>query len=193
MASLITHLYITQHLKDKYNLEDDTLLGSILPDLIKLAKLQNKNESHYIEKDKNLPNIDKYINQNMKHGYNSIQLGYLFHLIQDYIWYQYLFELENKSNSKDLDFANKIYSDMNICDKYLLEKSNINKYQFNYLKEMLEKMSNNQEIISCINTSLKIRKIENNQIYFITKDSLNDYIQKAFSECSIIFKKLKHI
>lgn len=192
MASLIMHLYLTKDLQEKYNFEDEILFGAILPDIVKIAKLKTKEESHYMEKNQNLPNINRYIDINMKSGYNHIQLGYLFHLLQDKIWYQYLNEFENKFNGEHQDFANKIYSDMNICDKHILNRGNIDEEKFTEMKRKLEKMSNDNEIQSCINKSLKIRQIENNQIYFITENILNKYIEDASNECELIFRKLEH-
>lgn len=81
---------------------------------------------------------------------------------------------------------------MNICDKYILNKSNIDRQKFIDIKLELEKMSYNSKIQSCINESLKIRKIENNQINFIIEDILNKYIYKAINECELILKKLEH-
>lgn len=192
MASLIMHLCMTQYLQKKYNLKNEILLGAILPDIIKISKLKTKKESHYIEENENLPNINRYINVNMKNGYNQIQLGYLFHLLQDKIWYQYLNEFKNRYNGEYDGFIYKIYSDMNICDKYILNKSNIDEEKFIDIKLKLEKMSNNSEIQSCINESLKIRKIENNQIHFITENTLNEYIEKAINECELILKELEY-
>ena len=192
MASLITHLYLTKDLQEKYNFEDEILFGAILPDIIKIAKLKTKEESHYIEKNENLPNINRYIDINMKNGYNHIQLGYLFHLLQDKIWYQYLNEFENKFNGEHQDFENKIYSDMNICDKHILSRANIDEEKFIDMKRRLEKMSNDSEIQSGINKSLKIRQIENKQIYFITENILNKYIEDAINECELIFRKLEY-
>ena len=191
MASLIMHLYMTQNLQKKYNFKDEILLGAILPDIIKIAKLKTKEESHYIEKNENLPDINRYINTNIKNGYNDIQLGYLFHLLQDRIWYQYLNEFKNEYNEDNKNFANKIYSDMDICDKYILSRSNIDEEKFIYMKRRLEKMSNDSKIQSCINKSLKIRQIENKQIYFITENILNEYIEKAISYSESIYRKLE--
>ena len=176
MASLIMHLYLTKDLQEKYNFKDEILFGSILPDIIKIAKLKTKEESHYIEKNENLPNINRYIDINMKNEYNQYSIGYLFHLVQDKIWYQYLNKFENKFNGEHQEFDNKIYSDMNICDKHILSRSNIDEEKFIDMKQRLEKMSNDSEIQSCINKSLKIRNIDNNQIYFITYKILNKYI-----------------
>lgn len=126
----------------------------------------------------------------MKNGYNCIELGYLLHLVQDNIWYQYLNEFKNKSNEENPWDKDKIYSDMNICDKYILSKENIDEEKFADIKLELEKMSNDSEIKSCINKSLNIRKIENEQIYFITEKILNEYVEKAINECELILKKL---
>lgn len=53
-------------------------------------------------------------------------------------------------------------------------------------------MSNDSEIQSCINKSLKIRQMENKQIYFITENILSKYIEEAINECELIFRKLEH-
>lgn len=66
MGSLIIHFGITKILSEKYNIKNEILLGSILPDILKFSKLETKEESHYIEKDGNLPDINRYIDTNMK-------------------------------------------------------------------------------------------------------------------------------
>lgn len=183
MGSLIMHFGITKILSEKYNLKNEILLGSILPDILKISKLETKEESHYIEKESKLPNINRYIDTNMKCGYNLIKMGYLFHLIQDKIWYQYLNELENNFNGEHINFENRIYSDMNICDKFILNKLNIDEEKFAELKMNLEKLSNNKKIQQCINKSFRIREIENEHIYFVTEGKLKKYIQESIDSC----------
>lgn len=62
MASLIMHLGITKILQNAYNLSDDILVGAILPDIMK--KIEE--DTHYIDENDYLPNINRYINTNIK-------------------------------------------------------------------------------------------------------------------------------
>ena len=110
-------------------------------------------------------------------------MGYLFHLIQDKIWYQYLNELENNFNGEHIDFEKRVYSDMNICDTFILNKLNIDEEKFAELKMNLEKISNNKKIQQCINKSFRIREIENKHIFFFTEGKIEKYVQEAIDCC----------
>ena len=110
-------------------------------------------------------------------------MGYLFHLIQDKIWYQYLNELENNFNGEHIDFEKRVYSDMNICDTFILNKLNIDEEKFAELKRNLEKISNNKKIQQCINKSFRIREIENKHIFFFTEEKIEKYVQEAIDCC----------
>lgn len=114
-------------------------------------------------------------------------MGYLFHLIQDKIWYQYLNELENNFNGEHIDFEKRVYSDMNICDTFILNKLNIDEDKFAELKRNLEKISNNKKIQQCINKSFRIREIENKHIFFFTEEKIEKYVQEAIDCCEEYF------
>lgn len=114
-------------------------------------------------------------------------MGYLFHLIQDKIWYQYLNELENNFNGEHIDFEKRVYSDMNICDTFILNKLNIDEEKFAELKRNLEKISNNKKIQQCINKSFRIREIENKHIFFFTEEKIEKYVQEAIDCCEEYF------
>lgn len=114
-------------------------------------------------------------------------MGYLFHLIQDKIWYQYLNELENNFNGEHIDFEKRVYSDMNICDTFILNKLNIDEEKFAELKMNLEKISNNKKIQQCINKSFRIREIKNKHIYFFTEEKIEKYVQEAIDCCEEYF------
>lgn len=114
-------------------------------------------------------------------------MGYLFHLIQDKIWYQYLNELENNFNGEHIDFEKRVYSDMNICDTFILNKLNIDEEKFAELKMNLEKITNNKKIQQCINKSFRIREIENKHIFFFTEEKIEKYVQEAIDCCEEYF------
>ena len=114
-------------------------------------------------------------------------MGYLFHLIQDKIWYQYLNELENNFNGEHIDFEKRVYSDMNICDTFILNKLNIDEEKFADLKMNLEKITNNKKIQQCINKSFRIREIENKHIFFFTEEKIEKYVQEAIDCCEEYF------
>ena len=128
MASLISHLYITDKLQKEYQLDYRVLLGGILPDIEKSLKLKTKAESHYLDKKLYyFPDISLYLNQQGK--VSSENLGILFHLIQDSLWYKILTNMK-KINEQDSIFANMIYSDMDILDRYLINKEKIRFYNY---------------------------------------------------------------
>lgn len=107
----------------------------------------------------------------------------MFHLIQDKIWYQYLNEFKKDFEGEHEEFANRIYSDMNICDKYILNKFDIDKENFLDIKQKLEGRVSSEKIKKYIDKSLKIRTIENEKVYFIEENVLEKYIEHAICEC----------
>lgn len=183
MASLIMHFGMTKILMEKYNLDKEVLLGSILPDILKLSKLNTRKESHYIIENSELSDLEKYKNLYLQDEKEQVNLGYLLHLIQDNIWNNYLNEFKNQANENDKDFIEKIYSDMNICDKYVLKEINMNKEKFGKIKNEIKMLSNNSKVQQGIEDFFYIRKIKNSNINYISTDILKEYVHKALEAC----------
>lgn len=179
MASLITHIYIAKILQNEYDLQDNFILGAILPDIKKSLNTKRKAETHYINPNTGLPDIQKYIDEKFGGRYNQVDVGYLMHLVQDEIWYKKLKEYQRNFKSSGVEFTNYIYSDMNLYDKRILEKMNMEKNKFNELKLKLKNLVQTNELADGIEKELYIRKVENKKAFFVTEKCFKKYLVQA--------------
>lgn len=190
MASLITHILLTSKLKDIYDLPNEVLLGSILPDIERMVGIKNKKQSHYInEEDNFLPDINSYIeiHKNM----DAISTGVLFHLIQDRIWYEILKSFKSPEE-QDEEFGRLIYSDMDIHDKFILQETKTTNQDFYEIKKSLIEMTDIDIIKKGLNENLKIRPVNTKKESLITIDEYRKYLNKAFNMCQKYYiSKLK--
>lgn len=93
MGSIVMHLCISEKIRKKYNYSDMFLVGSLLPDIYKRT-VMTRDESHYIKKIINdgqqikVPNLEKFMEANKDKKQEEVVLGYLAHLVEDYIWFK---------------------------------------------------------------------------------------------------------
>lgn len=92
MASTIMHIAVADQLykkiKDKININySEYILGSISPDISKIIN-ESKEKSHFLDNDKGIPNIDKFLEKYKKNLNNSFTLGYFIHLYTDKLFYK---------------------------------------------------------------------------------------------------------
>ena len=146
MGSLLMHVCVSNIVKEKLNLTNKFLVGTVMPDLIKLEK-DERTKSHYLKKFvynngvKELPDINKFITDNKDNLNDEEKLGYLAHLIEDRIWFEkyipkYIKCMNNNENLviclkngcfKDAkQFTNELYSDYMKIGDYIIDKYNIN-------------------------------------------------------------------
>ena len=155
MSSIISHVYISNILKEKYNLGDEFLYGAILPDILhKAIKAQTREMTHYLRhgilygSEGDYPDVERFIIENTEILPKSHMMqGYLAHLIEDMLWFSIyipkmtiekdkktiIYKKDNSIHTDD-EFRNDIYSDYTIIDRYLLKKTdlNINELQENF-------------------------------------------------------------
>ena len=209
MGSIAMHLAIGEKIKQKYGFTNKFLVGSILPDILK--NIYTKDKSHYLkqvffnEQILNLPDIEKYVNENNKKlkEKDEITLGYLAHLIEDRIWFrdysgEFLHKAGLDKNGEDLytykkeDFKiihenkatiNKIYSDYNNLNTYIL---NIYPYDINSIKEECESyFNNNKDYMKIVDPLLTIDNNhykKNNEYYLFSEEIAKEYINISIKE-----------
>ena len=192
MSSIISHIYISNILKEKYNLNNEFLYGAMLPDVLTVAvNFKTKNTTHYLqhgilnENEGDYPDIEKFINENKLSLPKNLMLqGYLAHLIEDMIWYSIsipnmaikrddkivLYTKDNSIHSEE-EFSKDIYSDYPIIDRYLLKNSNIN-------------------ISELQNDFLEISDLRNNKLNLVTEDILKYYIEISLEKVSLVLDKI---
>lgn len=97
---------IKTNLNINYN---DYILGTIAPDISQTLK-ESKKESHFLDKDndKDIPNIELFLNKYLNNLNNSFNLGYFIHLYTDKLFYRDYYSLFIRdgfftSNIKRLD------------------------------------------------------------------------------------------
>lgn len=150
MSSLILHIVASNIVKLKYNLSDEFLAGSIMPDIIKRL-IGDKPLTHYqrFENAKSKDNIiykksiieyDKFIMENKNKMNSPIKLGYAAHLVEDSIWFEKFipryadyadyekklvrFTSDNAIHT-DEEFAKRIYHDYALVDGQILKEYNL--------------------------------------------------------------------
>ncbi|MDO4282136.1 MAG: hypothetical protein Q4D02_00725 [Clostridia bacterium] len=200
MGSLLMHVCVSKIVKEKLDLSNKFLFGTVMPDFIKL-KTGQRNESHYIKKViynngvKELPDIERFILENRKDLKNEETRGYLAHLIEDKIWFdkyisKYVKRVKNndelviclkngcfKDNKK---FTDELYSDYRKMGGYLVNKYNID---IKNLKRDLSIYLNDEVYFKFLQKYCTNNIISNdNPIYFITKQDMNYYIKETVEE-----------
>jgi len=191
MASLITHYGVTKMLLDKLGLNESVLYGAILPDIISMTGLQVKEDAHYMDAVIDLPHYDRYIENVLKQDGIMTNLGYLFHLIQDSIWYEASMKYEEKYKLAHEDFLHKLHSDMNILDRIFLKRLAIDENEFISIKAKLKTFADSEIIRDSIDKHFKIRKIENENLYFWNEDLYHAYIEEALEMCEKQYEEVK--
>ena len=98
------HIALAHELNKKLKREESSLfIGTIAPDIAKLIN-QDKIKSHFADKDKNIPNLEKFLNKYQKNLNDDFVLGYYIHLYVDYLWFKYFIpEIDSHQMIKTLD------------------------------------------------------------------------------------------
>ena len=205
MSSYIMHMCVSQKVKEKLGLTDKFIYGSVLPDIIK-SVTGDRDGTHYIEivhidgEIRCLPKINTAINElNIKD--KEIRLGYIAHLIEDYIWFnEYIPSYAKKINEEQVrylfddsvhtneEFRDVMYSDYSNCNKYIANKYNVDFNQL--LGKILEQIVDKKEkqiVLECTKC-LENQDITKNM--FMTKESIDSYINRC---TEIVEKEIKKI
>ena len=208
MSSIISHIYISNILKEKYNLNNEFLYGAMLPDVLTVAvNFKTKNTTHYLQhgtlngNEGDNPDIEKFINENkLSLSKNLMLQGYLAHLIEDMIWYSIsipnmaikrddqtvLYTKDNSIHSEE-EFSKDIYSDYPIIDRYLLKNSNIN---INELQNKFLEISDDEGLKKAIKENFKLFDLRNNKLNLVTEDILKYYIETSLEKVSLVLDKI---
>lgn len=208
MSSIISHVYISNILKEKYKLGDEFLYGAILPDILhKAIPAQRREMTHYLRhgilygSEGNYPDIERFIIENTEILPKSQMMqGYLAHLIEDMLWFSIyiprmtiekdkktiIYKKDNSVHTDD-EFRNDIYSDYTIIDRYLLKKTNLDIEKLQ--KEFLE-ISDDINLKNTIKDNFKLFDLRNENLILISFDMLEEYINASLEKVSIVLDKI---
>lgn len=208
MSSIISHVYISNILKEKYNLSDEFLYGAILPDILhKAIKAQTREMTHYLRHgilygaEGNYPDVERFIIENTEILPKSQMMqGYLAHLIEDMLWFSIyipkmtiekdkktiIYKKDNSVHTDD-EFRNDIYSDYTIIDRYLLKKTNLN---IDELQKEFLAISDDINLKNTIKDNFKLFDLRNENLILISFDILEEYIKASLEKVSIVLDKL---
>lgn len=208
MSSIISHVYISNILKEKYKLGDEFLYGAILPDILhKAIPAQRREMTHYLRhgilygSEGNYPDIERFIIENTEILPKSQMIqGYLAHLIEDMLWFSIyiprmtiekdkktiIYKKDNSVHTDD-EFRNDIYSDYTIMDRYLLKKTDLNIEKLQ--KEFLA-ISDDINLKNTIKDNFKLFDLRNDSLILISFDMLEEYIKASLEKVSIVLDKL---
>ena len=206
MSSYIMHMCISDVVRKKLGLTEKFVYGSVLPDILKTIQ-NDRTSTHYIEKVtlpngdiRNLPQIDKAIKQ-LDIRDREIKLGYIAHLIEDYIWFneyipsytkrisaEQVLYLETGELHTNNEFGQDIYSDYANSSFYVTNSCNVNIYELisnieqivsdkKYLEVMLPNLTCNENV-----------DVASNKL--MTKESIDKYINQCTNEVQSAILKL---
>lgn len=138
MASSVIHMCVAKEINKVLNYpENELLLGSIAPDISKHIG-ENKNRSHFLDKDNDddSMNIDAFLNKYKEKIKEPFMMGYFIHLYTDLLWNKYFVsEIVEKGTIKllngekiDIDpviYKKLIYNDYTNLNIKLIDEYNL--------------------------------------------------------------------
>ena len=205
MSSIISHIYMGNILKQKYNLNDEFLYGSIMPDVLtRTIDGQNKVITHYLRhgilygSEGDYPDIERFLNEYKYILPNSKMMqGYVSHLIEDMLWFSvYLLDtptdgkiIFNKDNSihTDPEFKSAIYSDYPLIDRYLIKKSNLNILN---LREEFLRFTDDEKLKDSIKDNFKLFDIQEKELILLSIDKFEEYMERAINKVSLVLDQI---
>ena len=200
MSSLKMHIAISKKIKDELDYSNLFLVGSILPDIIKLI-LGERTSSHF-EFNNNI-DLDKYIlaQNNLS---NELILGYYAHLIEDKIWFESYMTKKYKKLQEYSDY--KLYNDYAFIDNLMYKKLGINTQNISeIIFENIEKinvkaihlmnckneyMINNESVKEKIREVWKDYTVDGNNYFYTPKDAI-EYYQLSFQKVKEHLKRIQ--
>ncbi|MBR5227635.1 MAG: zinc dependent phospholipase C family protein [Clostridia bacterium] len=193
MSSYVMHLCISNKIKENLNLTDKFLYGSVLPDIIKEIT-GDREGTHFLKESivegqlRKLPQIEKAIAE-LDIGDKEIKLGYIAHLIEDYIWFsEYIPKFTKKVSNEEIkylkdgtihsieEYRNNIYFDYSNSNKYLID----NNIDFEKMKEGIVSLMPDENQIKVFSKSTDCTinlGIASNT--FLTKEVMDEYLKIA--------------
>lgn len=207
MSSIISHIYMGNILKEKYNLNNEFLYGSIMPDVLtRTIDGQNKVITHYLRhgilygSEGDYPDIERFLNENKYILPNSKMMqGYVAHLIEDMLWFSvYIPSIATKSDGKiifnkdnsihtDSEFKSAIYSDYPLIDRYLLKKSNLNILK---LREEFLSFTDDNKLKDSIKDNFKLFDIQEKELQLISYDMFDQYLNSSIEKVSLVLDQI---
>lgn len=207
MSSIISHIYMGNILKQKYNLNDEFLYGSIMPDVLtRTIDGQNKVITHYLRhgilygSEGDYPDIERFLNENKYILPNSKMMqGYVSHLIEDMLWFSvYIPSIATKKDGKiifnkdnsihtDPEFKSAIYSDYPLIDRYLLKKSNLNILN---LREEFLRFTDDEKLKDSIKDNFKLFDIQEKELILLSIDKFEEYMERAINKVSLVLDQI---
>ena len=207
MSSIISHIYMGNILKQKYNLNDEFLYGSIMPDVLtRTIDGQNKVITHYLRhgilygSEGDYPDIERFLNENKYILPNSKMMqGYVSHLIEDMLWFcVYIPSIATKKDGKiifnkdnsihtDPEFKSAIYSDYPLIDRYLLKKSNLNILN---LREEFLRFTDDEKLKDSIKDNFKLFDIQEKELILLSIDKFEEYMERAINKVSLVLDQI---
>ena len=137
MASSVIHMAVASEINKKLKRNNDLILiGSIAPDISK-QMYDSREKSHFIDgEEKDVPNIDRFLNIYKDKLNDDFVLGYFIHIYTDLLWFKYFIpEIYDRTYITKLDgtrvkcssdlFTLCIYNDYTNMNSQLLKMYNL--------------------------------------------------------------------
>lgn len=201
MASAIIHICVAKKVNEKYGFnEKELFLGTIAPDLAKQIG-ENKIISHFITNERDIPNIDLFLDKYGDSINNAFEFGYLVHLLTDKYWFDgFVDELTVGNSIKTLDgtivpmneeeIGKIIYQDYTNLNIQLIENYDLDLSlfyeEFNDIDTVIDVLdfSKLDVLIDKMGLIVMNSKKEKDYIFdiYMINDFINSSVEKIFNE-----------
>lgn len=205
MASSMIHICVAnevnKYLKRK---SKDILIGSIAPDIAKQIN-ETKTKSHFLDKNDDIPNIEKFLDKYQNNLNNDFVMGYFIHLYTDYLWFKYFisnFIKENYvytidgekvklSEDEQIEYIYNDYTNLNIrlIDEYNLDLSMFYE-DIPKLENIITEIPMDKINIIIDKAGLIIKNTKEKKSYIFDLDIINKFIDFSVSDILVQLEKV---
>lgn len=192
MASSIIHICVAKEV-NKYlkRNEKEILIGSIAPDISKQIG-RTKKKSHFLDKQDNIPNINKFLKKYKNHLINDFVMGYFIHLYTDYLWFKFFIPnfIKDKKIYKitgeivelnDEESLKLIYNDYTTLNRILLDEYELDLSIFYEelpkIKSIIKEIPMRKLQIIIDKAGIIIKNSTCSKPYIFDKEIINNFIE----------------
>lgn len=208
MASAMIHIAVANEV-NKHIKKDISkyLIGAIAPDIAKLVGI-DRNLTHFQDKDKEYPDINRFLDKYKNKLDDDFVMGYYIHLLTDFFWYKYFyteFVKDNtiiKSDGSSIKLDKKIlreliYNDYTNLNINLIDVYDLNlKIFYNELPEIdkiIEEIPMDKLKILVDKMGIIIENSTNHKSYLFNMGDVKEFIELCISLIIGIIDEKKEI
>ncbi len=194
MASSIVHLAITEELTKRFDFDDNNRLkfGAIIADTGSYDKAHLK--INVFDGKKKAYDFDRYRelfgNRMLS---DELYLGYYLHLVQDVLFRHYVYDRHHWNPGIPGNVA-RLHKDYSIVNRYIIDKYRLTNdltIPEGFENEEINMLDTFDTEKIMIDLKLYFQPVEDEDIFFFTKEMSDEYIKEAIDFCVQEMKNIK--